>query len=108
MRLMPFALLAFLTGCTTTQLFGIPPDPGPDFRVSSLQGPLPEPYASFNRVGPEVAAQHAASICTLGYRAMGEQAMPADPGTIIATRIHCNDYVPWIGAMAPWLVSWMP
>ena len=111
-RPLPSILLALLAvagagagGCTSTQLFGIPPDPGPEFGVSGLQGPIPEPYASFNRVGPEAAALHADQICTLGYRFGGEKAMPTDPGTIIARRVSCRDYIPWIADMAPWLVG---
>ena len=108
MRLMQLALFAFLAGCTPTQLFGIPPDPGPEFSVSSLQGPLPQPYASFNRVGPEAAERHAHDICTLGHRMTGEKPMKADPGTIVATRVRCDDYVPPFGDAAPsWLPGWM-
>jgi hypothetical protein len=108
MRLLPLVLLGLLAGCTPTQLFGIPPDRGPEFGVSSLQGPLPEPYASFNRVGPEATARHAANICTLGYRTTGEKQMKADPGTIVATHVRCRDYVPPLGDVtASWLPSWM-
>jgi hypothetical protein len=109
MRLHPFVFLALLAGCTPTQLFGIPPDRGPEFGVSSLQGPLPDPFASFNRVGPEAAEQHAANICTLGHRFDGEQQMQADPGTIVATRVRCRDYLPPLGDVtASWLPSWLP
>ena len=101
MRLSPLLLLALLAGCTTQQLVGLPPPAGPEFGVSSLPSPLPEPFASFDRVGPEAAAFHAKSVCTLGYRSLGDAQMAGDPGPILATRIRCNDYVPWLANLVP-------
>jgi hypothetical protein len=106
MRFSLLVLLALLAGCTPTQLFGIPPDPGPEFAVSSLQGPLPEPYASFNRVGADAAQRHAGDVCTLGYRTGAEKQMQADPGTIVETRVRCRDYVPPFGDLG--VPSWWP
>jgi hypothetical protein len=71
------------------------PGNGPDFGVAGLvPGPLPAGYDGFNNVGPQVAATHAAQVCTLGYEKLDEQSQPGDPIAFAEWHVRCNPYRP--------------
>jgi hypothetical protein len=90
-----------LPACTTQQMFGLPPEPSPEFSVSALTASnLPPDIAAFNNVQPQVAAVHANNICTHGYRTVQQTAVDATydnaPGQITAELIACKEYVPFL------------
>ena len=71
------------------------PGNGPEFGVAGLeQAKLPAGYAGFNNVGPDIAARHAAQICTQGYQVIEQGTAPGDPAGIVEWRVRCNAYRP--------------
>ena len=80
------ALPQFITGL---------PGYGPEFGTAGLtDAPLPPGYAGFNNQGPQVAAQHASQICTLGYQTLDQATQPGDPVPFDDWRVRCNVYRP--------------
>lgn len=65
-----------------------------EFGVSALTaGPMPENYAAFNKVDPQIADLHARQNCTLGYDKLEERTMAYDPGQLTWWRVRCAPYV---------------
>jgi hypothetical protein len=75
-------------------VLGLPND-GPTFGVSALQqAPEDAGYAGFNNASPQMAATHAAQICTLGYQRLAEETAPGEPVNLTLWRVRCNPYWP--------------
>jgi hypothetical protein len=73
---------------------GLPGDP-PQFGVAGLaQAPTQDGYASFNKASPDVAAVHAAQICTRGYEKLGEETLPGETVPFTRWTVRCNLYRP--------------
>ena len=75
-------------------LTGLPGE-GPSFGLTALQqAPQDAGYAGFNNASAQIAATHAAQICTLGYQRLGEETPPGEPVNFIFWRVRCNPYRP--------------
>jgi hypothetical protein len=71
------------------------PGEGPSFGLTALQQAPQDPgYAGFNNASPQIAATHAAQICTLGYQRLAEEAAPGEPVNFTLWRVRCNPYRP--------------
>ena len=75
-------------------LTGLPGD-GPIFGLTALpQAPQEPGYAGFNNASPQIAAVHAAQVCTLGYQPLAEETPPGEPVNFTLWRVRCNPYRP--------------
>jgi hypothetical protein len=73
---------------------GLPGD-GPEFGTAGLaSGELPPGYAGFNNTDPQIPAQHANQICTLGYQTLDQGTQPGDPVPFVDWRVRCSVYRP--------------
>jgi len=75
-------------------LTGLPGD-GPTFGLTALQQtPQDAGYVGSNNASPQIAATHAAQVCTLGYQRLGEETPPGEPVNFTLWRVRCNPYRP--------------
>jgi hypothetical protein len=108
-HLLAVASLVMLTACASepgasaggSLIDGLPqwmtglPDDGPIFGLTALQqAPQDAGYAGFNNASPQMAATHAAQICTLGYQRLAEETAPGEPVNFTLWRGRCNPYRP--------------
>jgi hypothetical protein len=71
------------------------PGEQPNFGVTGIaQAPTQAGYADFNNAAAEVADQHAASVCTLGWQKLEEGQAPGEPVPLVRQRVRCNAYRP--------------
>ena len=71
------------------------PGYGPEFGTAGLASDqLPPGYAGFNNTDPQLAAQHAAQICTLGFQSLDQATVPGEPIGFATNRVRCSVYRP--------------
>jgi hypothetical protein len=71
------------------------PGPQPEFGTTGLaQTPTQPGYADFDNAAPDVPAQHADSLCTLGYQKLEATTIPGAPVPLTSWRVRCNAYRP--------------
>jgi hypothetical protein len=71
------------------------PGYGPEFGTAGLASDkLPPGYDGINNTDPQVAAQHASQICTLGTETLDQGTAPGDPVALSTMRVRCTRYRP--------------
>jgi hypothetical protein len=89
MRIERLALIAF----SISWLGACAPSQQQEFVVSAV--PSNQSAALFASADAGLDDAKARQICVLGYEKLGEQTLPADPGTFDTWRVRCAPHTTW-------------
>src|SRR5260370_244387 len=71
----------------------LPPSQQQEFAVSGA--PPTEAAGGFRNADPNINETLAQQACVEGYEKLGEQTLPADPGTLDVWRVRCTPHAAW-------------
>jgi hypothetical protein len=71
----------------------LPPSQQQEFSVSGA--PPTQTAGTFQNADPEINDALARQSCADGYEKLGEQTLPADPGTLEVWRVRCAPHEAW-------------
>jgi hypothetical protein len=75
----------------------LPPSQQQEFAVSAA--PPSSAAGLFSTIDPNLNDTLARQNCVEGYERLGEQTVPADPGTLAVWRLRCAPHASWYSAL---------